>query len=100
MKTLLIKAPEGKGYYLFQQNPALYVSGRPYVVVNNPQVQLASARNCVEILGETTMTDADFEKAYTKDAEKAIHEALAVKPKPKPKPKAKPVKTAPVKKED
>lgn len=76
MKTLLVKAPEGKGYYLNQQVPSVFVSGRPHVVKNDSQVQLGSARQALIILGETEMTDEDFATAYAKDAKKAISDAV------------------------
>lgn len=76
MKTLLVKAPEGKGYYLNQQTPPVFVSGRPYVVNNSTQVQLASARNALTILGETDLTDEEFYGQYSADPDKALANAI------------------------
>lgn len=70
----LVEAPEGKGFFLTIQN--VYVSSRPFVVENNSQVQIAAKRNCLAILGTTTMTDEEFEKAYRKDAKAALAKAV------------------------
>lgn len=75
-KTLLVKAPEGKGYHLSNQSPKVYVSGRPHVVQNDPQVQRASAQGALEILGETNKTDEEFLTAYEKDSDKALKDAI------------------------
>jgi len=70
----LVEAPEGKGFFLTVQD--VYVSSRPHVVLNNSQVQIAAKRECLSILGTTTMTDEEFEKAYRKDAAAAIEKAV------------------------
>lgn len=70
----LVETPKGKGFFLTIQN--VYVSSRPYVVENNSQVQIAANRNCLAILGTTTMTDEEFEKAYRKDPEAAVAKAV------------------------
>lgn len=73
-KTLLVQAAEGKGYFLTRQG--VYVSSRPYVVQNNPQLQMASARGSLEILGETKMSDEEFNEAFIKDPSEAIEKAV------------------------
>jgi len=75
-KTMLVKAPDGFGYHLNRQVPQIYVSGRPHVVQNDSQVQIASSRNSLIILGETKMTDEEFLEAYKKDAKAAIAAAV------------------------
>jgi len=75
-KYMLVKAEDGKGFYLNQQKPNIYVSGRPHVVKNDPQAQLGSARGALIILGETKMNDEEFAEAYVKDPAKAIKDAV------------------------
>ena len=74
--NLLVEAPEGLGSYLNTHKPPQYVSGRPYSAKNSPQLQLASAQKALVILGETKLTDEEFAKAYAKDPEAAIKDAV------------------------
>lgn len=76
MKYMLVKAPEGLGFHLSHQNPKIYVTGRPYVVQNDNQVQIGKGRNSLIVLGETEMTDEEFFEAYKKDPKVAIASAV------------------------
>ncbi len=73
-KNALVQAPEGKGFFLTNQN--VYVATRPFVVSNDGQVQSAISRSCLVSLGTTNMSDEAFFKAFSEDAEKAISKAV------------------------